>query len=200
MAQVEAGSWFYSGDPLRSDRDEIRFLIGDTLTDDQLLSDQEIDAAIRLAYATGSPTAGTVNVSTLAVVGTTAAGSDEITLDATTVEGTLEEGDQFRIAGHACWYFVTASNTASGNTFSNVEIRPALIAAAADNAVVTVRLFDVREAAAICCEHVSRRFARQADVSIDGRSESFSQKARAYLNIAAELRRQGRQSVPLARV
>jgi len=36
-------TWNYSGDPTTSSKDEIRFLIGDTDTDDQLLSDEEIN-------------------------------------------------------------------------------------------------------------------------------------------------------------
>jgi len=35
-------SWTYSGDPSGSDRDEVRFLVGDTDTSDQQLSDEEI--------------------------------------------------------------------------------------------------------------------------------------------------------------
>lgn len=35
-------TWTYSGDPLASDKDAIRFEIGDTDTNDQLLSDEEI--------------------------------------------------------------------------------------------------------------------------------------------------------------
>ena len=35
-------SWSYSGDPGASDLDEVRFLIGDTDTTDQQLSDEEI--------------------------------------------------------------------------------------------------------------------------------------------------------------
>src|SRR5574343_147039 len=35
-------TWTYSGDPSSSTLDEVRFLIGDTDTNDQLLSDEEI--------------------------------------------------------------------------------------------------------------------------------------------------------------
>jgi hypothetical protein len=44
-------SWSYSGDPGASDLDEVRFLIGDTDTDDQQLSDEEINY---LLTSTGS--------------------------------------------------------------------------------------------------------------------------------------------------
>jgi hypothetical protein len=41
-------AWTYSGDPTSSDRDKVRFLIGDTDTNDQLLQDGEIDYLITL--------------------------------------------------------------------------------------------------------------------------------------------------------
>jgi hypothetical protein len=47
-------TWTYSGDPSGSARDAIRFLIGDTDTDDQLLSDEEI--AWVNSEAGGTPT------------------------------------------------------------------------------------------------------------------------------------------------
>ena len=39
-------SWNYTGDPASSDRDQARFLIGDTDSDDELLQDEEIEWAI----------------------------------------------------------------------------------------------------------------------------------------------------------
>ncbi len=36
-------AWTYSGDPANSQRDAVRFLIGDTDTNDQLLNDAEIE-------------------------------------------------------------------------------------------------------------------------------------------------------------
>lgn len=36
-------TWSYSGDPSTSDRDALRFTIGDTNTNDQQLSDEELD-------------------------------------------------------------------------------------------------------------------------------------------------------------
>lgn len=39
-------SWSYSGNPAFSTRDKVRFLIGDTDTTDQQLSNEEIDAAL----------------------------------------------------------------------------------------------------------------------------------------------------------
>lgn len=35
-------TWTYSGDPATDDKDAVRFLVGDTDTDDQLISDEEI--------------------------------------------------------------------------------------------------------------------------------------------------------------
>jgi hypothetical protein len=39
-------SWSYSGNPASSDRDQVRFLIGDTNTNDQLVTNEEIDWAL----------------------------------------------------------------------------------------------------------------------------------------------------------
>ena len=39
-------AWSYSGNPADSEKDAVRFLIGDTDTDDQLLSDAEINYVI----------------------------------------------------------------------------------------------------------------------------------------------------------
>lgn len=40
------GVWSYSGDPNKSAKDQCRFLLGDTDSQDQLLSDQEINWAL----------------------------------------------------------------------------------------------------------------------------------------------------------
>lgn len=42
-------AWTYSGDPSASLRDEVRFLIGDTDTSDQQLSDAEVDYTLTSA-------------------------------------------------------------------------------------------------------------------------------------------------------
>lgn len=58
-------TWTYAGDPSANDRDEVRFLIGDTDTSDQLVTDEEIAygvaeegnnllAAARVAKSIGS--------------------------------------------------------------------------------------------------------------------------------------------------
>lgn len=194
---------FYSGNPLRGDRDEVRFLIGDTDASDYLLADAEIDGAIQLAQTSGNP-AGTLSVATLAVNGTTAAGATSINMDATTVEGTVQAGASFTIAGNTQRYVVTAELATASNALTALEFRPGLAAQATDNAAVTFRLFDVNEAAALCCEHLARRYARKADVAVDGRSESFSQISKQYLELARSLRRQstsgGRFGVKLVRV
>ena len=41
-------SWSYSGDPNQSKRDAVRFVIGDTDTNDQLISDEEVDYLVTL--------------------------------------------------------------------------------------------------------------------------------------------------------
>lgn len=39
-------AWSYSGDPASSSKDKVRFLIGDTISADELLQDEEINAVI----------------------------------------------------------------------------------------------------------------------------------------------------------
>ena len=39
---IVGGTWTYSGNPAASSLDQVRFLIGDTDTNDQLISDEEI--------------------------------------------------------------------------------------------------------------------------------------------------------------
>jgi hypothetical protein len=39
-------TWTYGGDPSANDRDEVRFLVGDIDTNDQLVSDEEIAYAV----------------------------------------------------------------------------------------------------------------------------------------------------------
>jgi len=41
-------AWSYSGDPNSSKRDAVRFVIGDTDTNDQLISDEEVDYLVTL--------------------------------------------------------------------------------------------------------------------------------------------------------
>lgn len=50
-------TWTYSGDPATNARDSVRFLVGDTDTNDQLVSDEEI--AWTNSQVTGSDTATT---------------------------------------------------------------------------------------------------------------------------------------------
>lgn len=51
------GTWTYSGDPSSSDRDAVRFEIGDTISDDPLLYDKEIEYAIAAENGTLSAAA-----------------------------------------------------------------------------------------------------------------------------------------------
>jgi hypothetical protein len=46
--------WTYSGDPAANDKDEVRFLIGDTNVDDQLMSDEELNYLIAVEVDAGS--------------------------------------------------------------------------------------------------------------------------------------------------
>lgn len=54
---IVGGTWNYSADPASSSKDQIRFLIGDTDSRDQLLSDQEIDWLISSAGTTNEAAA-----------------------------------------------------------------------------------------------------------------------------------------------
>lgn len=85
-------------------------------------------------------TKGTASTGTLAVNGATTKGATTINLDAGTVTGTLVPGDTFVIAGNTQRYAVTNTVTASGNALTGVQFTPALVADAADDAVVTATL------------------------------------------------------------
>lgn len=85
-------------------------------------------------------TMGTASTGALAVNGAAAAGATTINLDAVAVTGTLVPGDTFVIAGNTQRYVVTNTTTAASNAFTGVQFSPALVADAADNAVVTVSL------------------------------------------------------------
>ena len=43
MPVIVGGHWTYAGDPAASDKDAVRYLLGDTDEDDQKLSDEEIE-------------------------------------------------------------------------------------------------------------------------------------------------------------
>lgn len=177
----------YSANPLRADRDELRLLINDR-GPDFLLTDSEIDGAMQLAQRTGNP-AGTLSASVLAVNGTTAAGATEIALDATTVTGGVLPGASFTIAGNSQRYFVSGEVDASSNALT-VEFWPGLVASATDDAAVTFRLFDIFEAGAICHEIIAGHFAQKPAVTIDGRSESYTNAVAYHTERARVLRRQ----------
>lgn len=51
-------TWEYTGDPLVSAKDEVRFLVGDTIESDPLMQDEEIDY---LVAEFGSPTLAAAN-------------------------------------------------------------------------------------------------------------------------------------------
>jgi len=85
-------------------------------------------------------TEGTASTTTLAVATTTAAlkGATSMDIDAGSVTGTLVPGDTFIIAGNTQRYAVTGTFTASTNVFSAVTFSPALVADAAEDAVITL--------------------------------------------------------------
>jgi len=85
-------------------------------------------------------TNGTASATTLAVVAETAAGATTISFDAGTLTGTVVPGDSFVIAGNTQRYAITNTVTASGNALTGVTFTPALVATAAEDAVVTLRV------------------------------------------------------------
>ena len=58
---IIGGNWTYSGDPASSDKDAVRYLIGDTDTTDQLLSDEEIGYSISRAGRPGEAAAQAID-------------------------------------------------------------------------------------------------------------------------------------------
>jgi len=48
-------NWSYSGDPTTSPKDEVRFLVGDTNPNDQMLLDGEINYTLKLVYGQTAP-------------------------------------------------------------------------------------------------------------------------------------------------
>ncbi len=86
-----------------------------------------------------NPEENPASASALLVVGLTAIGAGTISLDAASVTGQLIAGDTFVVAGNAQVYTVTGGpHVAVANAFAGVTFTPVLVAAAADNAAVTV--------------------------------------------------------------
>ena len=186
---VQTGHWFYSGDPLAGDRDEVRLLMADTLPDDQLLSDEEINAALRISERSGRP-GGTCSTPALTLHAAAAAGAVTLELGAPAVSGTLTVGDSFTISGNTQRYQVTNTVTASGNVFTSVAISPGVVAAATSGTAVALRFANVYEAAALCLETIAKRWARYPDETIDGRTVHYSQRAATVAAQATALRKQ----------
>jgi hypothetical protein len=82
-------------------------------------------------------TKGALSYSIAKLKGAGTVGAVSITIDDTTMTGTMAKGDTFSIAGHTQRYSVTALATAATNEIT-VSIFPALAFAYADNAVVTI--------------------------------------------------------------
>ena len=74
----------------------------------------------------------------LAVNGSPGVGATSVPLDGGTGAQTLQAGATLTIAGHTTVYTVTEDTTATGGDYGSVPIIPALTAAPADGAVVTV--------------------------------------------------------------
>lgn len=88
-----------------------------------------------------SHTAGVSADATGALVGAHALGATLISFDAVTAAGTFKKGDSFVIAGNTQRYVFKADATADGTgAVTNAQIRPALVQAYADNAVITISL------------------------------------------------------------
>ena len=104
----------------------------------------------------------------------------------------LDAGDTFLIAGQTQRYTVASRATVSGGNLADVAIWPALVTAVAATTVVTIRLFNVKLAAAIACGKLARRWMRESDVSVDGRSISHSQKSRQAFAMEQQFRLEAR--------
>ena len=85
-------------------------------------------------------TKGTASTGTLALTADADRGATSVGMDAVSVTGTLVAGDTFVIAGNSQRYSVTATSTASGNTFTTVSFTPGLAQDHLNNDVVTVSL------------------------------------------------------------
>ena len=77
-------------------------------------------------------------VSGVLVRGAALAGAATISLDATTLRGTLAWGAKFTITGVTGTYTTTGAKAAASNILSSVPITPVLAGNAADNAPVTI--------------------------------------------------------------
>jgi hypothetical protein len=90
---------------------------------------------------TPSHTPGAAADSTGAINGAAAVGATTIAFDGVTAAGTFKAGDSFVITGNTQRYVFTADVTADGTgAVAAASISPALVAAAADNAVITISL------------------------------------------------------------
>ena len=84
-------------------------------------------------------TKGTLSDTTPALKGAHAKGATTVTMDDTTLTGTLKKGDTFVLAGHTQRYAVTADGTASANEIT-VPVTPALVQDYPDDSAITVSL------------------------------------------------------------
>lgn len=89
---------------------------------------------------TPSHTAGTMADAAGAIAGDETKGATDITIDDLTNTQTVKAGDSFVIAGNSQRYVFTEDGTVSSNALTNIGIYPALVADAAEDAVVTIRV------------------------------------------------------------
>ena len=85
-----------------------------------------------------SHTKGTGSSTSCSVVGATALGATTITIDDTSLTGTVVPGDSFVIAGNTQRYAITNTVTAASNAMVGITFTPALVAAASDNDAATL--------------------------------------------------------------
>jgi hypothetical protein len=93
------------------------------------------------------PLSEVVYTGTPATVGVTALGASLITIDSTTLTGTIRVGERFTISGVE-YTVITADVVASGNALTNIAIQPATPASIPDDTTVTG--FDEQPPLATC--------------------------------------------------
>jgi hypothetical protein len=86
-----------------------------------------------------SHTAGAMADGAGAIAANESAGATDITIDDLTDTQTVKAGDSFVITGDSQRYVFTEDGTVASNALTNIGIYPALVADAAENAVVTIR-------------------------------------------------------------
>lgn len=97
-----------------------------------MFSDEDVPTHTHGTLTDGSTKTAKVNNG-----GGYAIGISTIAIDNTTLTGTIVVGDTFKFSGHNQGYVVTGNETASGNAIAAMDFNPPLVAAVADNEVLT---------------------------------------------------------------